>query len=82
MKKTIAIAIMMLTLGGCTDPQGAKEALQSQGFSDINITGYKMFMCSENDVYSTGFVAKNVNGQTVKGSVCSGVFFKGSTIRY
>ena len=44
MKKTIAIVITMLTLGGCTDPQGAKEALQSQGFSDINITGYKMFI--------------------------------------
>lgn len=82
MKKTIAIVIMTLTLGGCTDPQGAKEALSAQGFSNIEITGYKMFMCAENDVYSTGFVAKNVNGQTVKGTVCAGLFFKGSTIRY
>lgn len=80
--KKIAIVLTTLFMFGCTDPSGAKEALKAQGFSDINITGYKMFMCSENDVYSTGFVAKNINGQRVEGSVCSGLFFKGSTIRY
>lgn len=65
MKKVFMIALVTMICGcTCTDPQGAKEALQSQGFSDIEITGYKMFMCSENDVYSTG------------------MFFKGSTIRY
>lgn len=81
MKKIVMITVVAF-LCGCTDPQGAKEALQAQGFSNIEITGYKMFMCSENDVYSTGFVAENVNGQKVKGSVCAGLFFKGSTIRY
>lgn len=82
MKKITILLASMLVVCGCTDPQGAKDALESQGFSDVEITGYKMFMCSENDVYSTGFVAKNVNGQVVKGSVCAGLFFKGSTIRY
>lgn len=81
MKKFI-ITIAIVLVSGCTDPQGAREALSAQGFSNIEITGYKMFMCDEKDVYSTGFVAKNINGQTVKGSVCAGLFFKGSTIRY
>lgn len=51
--KKIAIVLTAVFMFGCTDPSGAKEVLKAQGFSDINITGYKMFMCSENDVYST-----------------------------
>lgn len=81
MKKFISI-IAIVMISGCTDPQGAKEVLEAQGFTDIKTTGYKMFMCSEKEVYSTGFVAKNINGKTVEGSVCAGMFFKGSTIRY
>ncbi len=52
------------------------------GFSDIRTTGYKWFACSEGDWYHTGFVAINPQGVEVSGVVCSGLFFKNSTVRF
>lgn len=42
-----------------------------------------MFGCSEDDTYQTEFKARNISsGKTVKGVVCEGLLFKGSTIRF
>lgn len=39
-------------------------------------------LCGDDDTFSTGFKAKNVNGKVVQGVVCSGLIFKNSTIRW
>ncbi len=52
------------------------------GFTNIRTTGYKWFACSEDDWYHTGFIATNPQGMEVGGVVCSGFFFKNSTVRF
>lgn len=79
--KAIFLIAGLLVLAGCTDESGARRVLQGAGYTEIRMTGYSFFSCSKDDTYSTGFVAKGPTGQSVTGSVCSGVFFKNSTIR-
>lgn len=58
----------------------AKEILASQGYSNIVMTGYSFFGCSEDDTFANGFTATAPSGATVTGVVCSGIL-KGSTVR-
>lgn len=64
------------------DVEGATRTLEGAGYSQIELTGYKWFACSENDFYSTGFTAVGPTGKSVEGAVCSGMFIKNSTIRF
>lgn len=80
MKKVIVLLLAVM-LVGCTDSSTAKRVLQSQGFTDVRITGYKAFACSGDDTTSTGFTATSPNGTRVRGAVCGGLLFKNSTIR-
>lgn len=80
MKKLIVILSLLLV--GCTNSNDAHTALDDAGFKDIQMTGYNWFACSKDDFYHTGFQAKNINGKTVTGTVCSGFLFKNSTIRF
>lgn len=77
-----ALAAMLLTmaLAGCTDTNGAKQALAQAGYTNVEITGYTFWGCSDRDTFHTGFKATGPNGHPVKGVVCSGIF-KGKTIR-
>jgi hypothetical protein len=77
----ISVVCGLVLLGGCTDPNSARKILDNNGYEDINMTGYRLLMCGEDDFYSTGFQATSVKGVKVSGAVCSG-FFKGSTIRF
>lgn len=79
MKKIMFAVILFLT--ACTDSGNAYRVLREQGFKNIQITGYEFFACSEDDFYSTGFIAEK-DGNFVKGVVCSGFLFKSSTIRF
>jgi len=74
--------MLFLAFCGCSDSQGTKDLLRSQGYTDIVTTGYDWFSCGEDDTYATGFRAKSSNGSNVRGVVCSGLLFKGSTIRF
>jgi hypothetical protein len=69
--KTIIISsfiiISLFLLTSCTNKNDATRALESYGFSEIEFTGYR---------------AKNINGKIVYGTVCSGLFFKNSTVRF
>lgn len=76
------IAILFVLLTGCTQPDRSKALLESQGFTDVEITGYNFWACSEDDQYSTGFKAKSPTGKPIAGAVCAGLFFKGATIRF
>jgi hypothetical protein len=80
--KKIAIILFVLLLAACTDPSVARRVLESNGYTQIEITGYNMFDCSKDDFYHTGFRAKAPGGKVVSGTVCSGLFFKGNTIRF
>lgn len=81
MKKLILSAIFIL-LTSCSNPTEATRVLESAGFTNIAIDGYSFFGCSEDDFYHTKFTATNSNGKRVEGVVCSGLFFKNSTIRF
>ena len=81
MFRSIFLVILFSLLVGCTNPQGARRLLSNQGYTNIQITGYKFFACGEGDWYATGFRATNPVGKIVTGCVCEGVF-KNSTIRF
>lgn len=80
--KSLLYFIPLVFLVGCTNTSDAERVLSSQGFTDIKYTGYDIFACSEDDFYHTGFTATSITGQHISGTVCSGLLFKGSTIRY
>lgn len=82
MKRFIIAGVLALAMVGCTDAPNAERILAANGFTQIEITGYSFFSCSEKDTQSTGFTAVGPTGVKVKGAVCSGMFFKNSTIRF
>jgi hypothetical protein len=79
----ILLAVLGFGLaGGCKDAAGTKRVLAQNGYTNIVITGWRPFMKSEKDWYSTGFEATSPNGAKVTGAVTSGLFWKGNTIRF
>lgn len=82
MKKTLLVLTLALGIAGCTNKKDANNALNSLGFTDVQVTGYNFLACSDNDFYHTGFRAKNPQGYWVTGTVCSGLLFKNSTVRF
>lgn len=84
MKNKVSALILagLLALGasGCTDTDKATTALQGAGYKDVQITGYRIFGCSDSDTFHTGFTATGPTGVRVSGVVCGG-WLKGSTIR-
>lgn len=83
MKKLLLISVLAITalLSGCTNTSKAEEVLMKNGYTNIKMTGYSFFGCSDSDSFSDGFEAKSPNGSNVVGVVCSGMF-KGATIRF
>jgi len=81
MKKLI-VFVSLVFLVGCTDPKHATKILSDNGYRNITTTGYSFFACSKDDFYHTGFKAISQNGTPISGTVCSGFFFKNSTIRF
>ena len=78
----LCIALLGSVLfSGCTDRPTAERVLRQNGYTNIEITGYRWGMGGENDTYVTGFRAKSPSGQVVTGAVCNG-FLKGATIRF
>ena len=78
MKTRLLIAtVCALAIVGCTREDDTKRVLESSGYTNIEITGYRPFM---GETFSTGFKAKAPNGQIVTGAVTRGIF-KGNTIR-
>ncbi len=71
---------LLMNISGCSSSESAQRILAEQGYTNIHITGYTLFGCSEDDAYHTGFNAVSPNGTKVTGVVCSGIL-KSSTIR-
>lgn len=80
--RIIVAALFAFGVVGCTDADNATRILEANGFTQIEITGYSFFSCSEKDTQSTGFKAVGPTGVKVEGAVCSGLLFKNSTIRF
>ena len=79
----ILATLGFLTIGPWTSVKlkgdTAIRVLQSDGYTNIELTGYKWFTCGHDDTFSNGFKAVK-NGQTITGCVCSG-WLKSNTIR-
>lgn len=80
MKSIMIILALAICLTSCTNNDKAIELLQQEGYTDIEMTGYDMFGCSDKDMYSSGFKATNAQGNRIVGVVCGG-YMKGYTIR-
>lgn len=81
MKRLLVLATLALGLAGCTDGDGAKKALEQAGYTNVEVGGYDMWACGEDDTYATKFKAVGPTGIRVSGTVCAGMFFKSKTIR-
>lgn len=79
MKKLISL-MAAVALCACTAPDRSTSALLAAGYTNIEMTGYSFFACSDDDTFSTGFKARGPSGVKVSGTVCSGIL-KGATIR-
>lgn len=83
MKKLFLIltVLFFVSCSSSNDFEKGKKQLENMGYTDIKNTGYEAFCCSKDDSFSTGFSAKNKQGETVEGCFCSAAF-KGVTIRF
>ena len=79
--RTLSLALLLLA-AGCSDTDKARQVLQNQGYTNINMTGWTPFVCGREDTYKDGFEATTMAGVRVKGAVCCGMFFKGCTVRF
>jgi hypothetical protein len=82
MKKLLLVLSVLALLTGCTNPNKAKNLLDDLGFTDIEITGYRWFACSKEDLYHTGFIARGPSGKRISGTVCDGWILRNATVRY
>lgn len=83
MIRILTLSILAIILIGCgnVNTESAQKTLRSQGMTEIKLRGYSIFGCDRNDNFRTKFTAKDVNGNKVSGTLCSGIF-KGMTVRY
>ncbi len=81
----IPFAILLLLIPAlpkaCTHPDTALRVLESSGYTEVEITGWRPFSKGEDDWFSTGFRAKSPSGANTTGVVTGGLFLKGNTIR-
>jgi hypothetical protein len=67
---------------GCTQPDIARQVLEGAGYKDIEMQGYDLFSCSKDDTFHDKFTATGPTGKRISGTVCAGLLFKNSTIRF
>lgn len=71
----------IMILFSCTDTSKAKKVLLDAGYHPIEVGGYGLLDCSQDDMYATRFKAYSPDSsRIVTGCVCQG-WFKGNTIR-
>lgn len=76
--KILAVAILLI---GCIDETNTRRTLEAEGFTDVSVDGYAVWLCGKDDTYATKFTATNSRGKVVSGAVCCGGF-KGCTVRF
>lgn len=80
--KKVLMLLLLLSLVGCTKPGKTTKLLESQGYTNIQITGYHWTGCSDETKFHTGFKATGKNGIIMTGYTCDGLFFTGMSIHY
>jgi hypothetical protein len=81
MHKAIVIALTFLV--GCGVGEGrARDVLEQQGFTAIELGGAATWSCGKDDSQSRRFEATNANGRRVSGVVCCGTWGKACTVRW
>jgi len=82
MKRLVVLVMISVSVlvAGCTNSNKAQRVLEANGYTQIQYTGYRFFMKSDNETFSTGFRAKSPSGKIVTGAVTSG-WIGGGTIR-
>lgn len=80
MRLGLFLTLAMLSFG-CSQPDKATRILTDEGYTHIEITGWRPFSCGKDDDFATGFRAIAPSGHEVTGVVCSGLFFKAATVR-
>ena len=78
----ILITCLVICLINCVDGSNATRILNENGYTNVTITGYNFFACAKDDTLHTGFSATSPSGNKINGTVCSGLIFKNSTIRF
>ncbi|QTH80480.1 hypothetical protein PA10_00282 [Pseudomonas phage pPa_SNUABM_DT01] len=68
-----AIVGIIATSVGWADPDGAKQLLESEGFTGVQIKGRTFFGCGKTDIWRTEFSAKNPREIPVHGVICKSV---------
>lgn len=68
MKKLVCILFFLCF--SCMDEENARKQLKQEGYTDIEITGYRPLYCFPQEKISTGFIAKDSKGIEHTGSVC------------
>lgn len=76
----LCVVFTLVNLSSCTDEAAARRTLDDEGYTDVQITGFRWFGCGDDT--STGFTAKNTKGKPVDGVVCCGYLMKACTVRW
>ncbi|HVZ89587.1 MAG TPA: hypothetical protein VHG72_21680 [Polyangia bacterium] len=76
------LAVVAILTPGCSDESATRHALEADGFTRIETTGWAPLGCSKDDSTCTGFEAVGPSGIRVTGVVGCGWFFKGCTVRF
>ena len=73
-----------MLLASCTSPDKARETLEDEGYSHIQIGGWSPYGCAHGeggDSTCTKFNARGPSGREVRGVVGCGYLLKGCTVR-
>lgn len=79
--KTPAILLIAVMATACTNKTHAAKVLHQAGYENVEMTGYRVFDCSEDDAVHDGFRATGPTGVMVTGVVCCGLIAKNCTVR-
>lgn len=77
----VAVVALACCFCAACDEDGAKRALSDEGFTAIVMQGPGFIGCGRDDSVVNKFEATSVTGARVNGVVCSGLWWKGYTVR-
>jgi hypothetical protein len=72
--------ISVLILSACTKQEDVEKYAKKEQWDSYEIHGYCWFGCADKDFWATSFTARK-GGIEFEGCVCSGLFFKSTTLR-
>lgn len=81
MKKLLILLPLCLLLTSCDGSSSSIQILQSQGYQNVEITGFNLLACSQDDMFRYNFTASTPEGKNVRGVICSAPL-KGYTLRF